>query len=85
MRVNFNLNRTGWIGSIKVVNSMGIPIHTIVPHFLFGISERISWNCESSDKSLLSAGIYVLLVQLFHTDTGEKFNKKITFYINRSL
>ena len=85
IRLNFNMNKTGWIGSIKVVNSVGIPIHTIVPHFLFGASERIFWNCELSDKSVLSAGIYVLLVKLYHTDTGEKVNKKITFYINRAL
>ena len=85
MRVNFNMNQTGWIGSIKVVNSMGITIHTIVPHFLIGASERIFWNCELSEKSMLSAGIYVLFVQMFHSETGEKLNKKITFYINKEL
>ena len=85
LRINFNMNKIGWIGSIKVVNSKGIPIHTIAPNFLFGASERISWNCELLEKSILSAGIYVLLVQMFHSDTGEKLNKKISFYINKEL
>ena len=85
LRVNFNMNKTGWTGSMKVVNSTGIVVHTIVPHFLFGSSDRISWNCELLEKSMLSAGIYVLFVQMFHSDTGEKLNKKITFYINQEV
>ena len=85
LKINFNLNKTGWIGSVKVINSLGITIHTIAPNFLFGPSEKISWNCELSEKSLLDAGIYVLFIKMFHSDTGEKINKKLTFYINREL
>lgn len=85
LRVNFNMNETGWIGSIQVINSLGIVIHDLASHFLFGASDRISWNCVVPDKSLLSAGIYVLFIQMIHPESERKFNKKITFYINRKV
>jgi hypothetical protein len=85
LRINFNLAEVGWIGSIKIINSLGITIHTLAPNILLGPTDIITWNCNLATKSTLTAGIYVLLIQMIHPETGNKFNQKITFYINREL
>ena len=79
-----------WPAITQLMRFSGAPIlHSRpqpgAPNFLFGPSDKISWNCELSEKSLLDAGIYVLFIKMFHSDTGEKINKKLTFYINREL
>lgn len=81
--ININLKETGWSGSVEVIDGAGITIHTVTKNYLFGASNKMYWNCESSVKSVVKAGIYVLFFQIIHLESGDKFNKKITFYINR--
>ena len=83
--INFNLNKTGWTGSVEVINSEGIVIYTLATNYLFGQSNKMYWNCELPGKSSVKAGIYVLLFQMIHIETGDDFNKKIIFYVNKKI
>ncbi len=85
LRIHINMKEIGWIGSIQVINSLGIVIHTLAPNMLFGASDRLIWDCSLITKSTITAGIYVLFIQMIHPESERKINKKITFYINREV
>ncbi len=83
--INFNLNKIGWTGSVEVINPEGIGIYTLARNYLFGQSDKMYWNCELPGKSSVKAGIYVLFFQMIHLETGDDFNKKIIFYVNKKI
>lgn len=73
----------GWVGTIKIYDSAGITIHTLLNNELLSTNNTISWDCSSIDNSAIKAGVYAILIEYWHEQQGVREQEKITFYINR--
>ncbi len=83
--INYNFDIDGWTGKIDVLNYNGITIHSLTENTLFGISGSIIWNVLLDNNRLLKPGIYAIWINAYNTESQQKINKKITFYINGKL
>lgn len=80
--LNLKFEEPGWTGTIEVFNSEGIIIHTLVKNQIYG-SLPIVWNMTKTNGDLIGKGIYALLFQGVHIESGKNRMEKITFYVNR--
>lgn len=83
--VHYNLSNSKWKAKIRVINSSGITIKTIHPNIYLGNSGIINWDGRLENKLQIKPGIYALHIGAYNSQSHEKINKKILFYVNGNL
>ncbi len=64
-RISFELDQPGYLCSIKIFDSAGIPVTTLARNTLLGTSGEISWDGTDENGRRQSMGVYVTWVELY--------------------
>lgn len=75
--------QSGWLANCLIYDLHGMLIHQLTNNLLLGSQEIITWNGRDETGSLLPAGPYVVVVQLFHPDGSTLRHKKAVFLTAR--
>ncbi len=68
MVISFELVKSGYLASVDIFNDAGQPIHRLTNNKLLGTSGEIRWDGRDLANKLLTTGIYIVRVVLFHPD-----------------
>jgi len=75
--LNYNLNKSGYIANVTIYDDKGRSEIAIAENILIGASGFFRWDGTSEDGVLLSAGMYIVLYEFFHTDGSIIKGKKV--------
>jgi hypothetical protein len=68
--INYNLQETGVIASIRIFDSQGHRIKTVAENALLGTSGFFRWDGDKDDGTRARVGAYMVLIQFFNS-TGD--------------
>jgi hypothetical protein len=74
--IHHNLPNTGYTITINAYTRHGAHICRITDNQLLGTQGYIRWDGENSDNQIITAGLYVLVIQATHTN-GSKITQKL--------
>lgn len=83
-RINFKLNKAGFVGTLMVYNDSGHLIRTLAKNEILSSSATKTWDGADNHGNIAPMGIYIIHVSLFHLD-GDVFSKKLTVGLGRQL
>ncbi|MCO5259707.1 MAG: lamin tail domain-containing protein [Crocinitomicaceae bacterium] len=79
--INYQMNTPGMTATFVVFDGTGRKIKTIVQNELLGMEGTIVWDGIREDGQKALIGTYVLMVEAFAADGGEKFVTKKPFVV----
>lgn len=63
--IHFELDKPGYLCSIKIFDSAGRPVNTLAQNSLLGTTETISWDGIDESGQRLDLGVYIVWVELY--------------------
>jgi hypothetical protein len=75
--IDFNLEGTGNVLSVTIFDETGAFIRKITENFFAGPEATLVWDGTADDGTLVSQGIYVVLIQLYDDKGKTKTRKKV--------
>ena len=76
VNVKFHLDNPGYVANVKVFDSKGRTIRTLIENELLGNESVFSWDGTSDEKEKARTGVYVFFIEVFNTDGDVKQFKK---------
>lgn len=76
VNILFHFTTPGYLANIKVFDSKGRSIRTLVENELLGNDGTLSWDGINDDKEKARTGIYVFYIEVFNTNGDVKKYKK---------
>ncbi|MFW6043470.1 MAG: lamin tail domain-containing protein [Marinilabiliaceae bacterium] len=73
--ISYSFNREGYKGTIKIFDSDGRPVKTLLNNKLLGASGHVEWDGTRDDQTLCPPGIYVVWGEVFNTEGNVKRHK----------
>ena len=77
----YNFVEAGHVGTIKIYNSSGVLINSIMENHLLSVSGTISWDGLNKNQQKTSIGQYVLIFEVVHPTNGSTFVHKSPFVV----
>ncbi len=84
MQINFTLNQTDYLATIKIYDDQGRPVRQLLPNQILAPSSTLNWDGTLDDGSAARMGIYILWMQLLSPD-GDKLVYKEPIVVARPL
>ncbi len=75
--MKYNLDKNGYLATIKVFNDRGFLVKEIEDNTLIGTEGFLTWDGTKNDTQNASVGIYLIVYELFHPD-GDIFTGKLS-------
>lgn len=72
----FHFTTPGYLASVKIFDSKGRAVRTLMENQLLGIDNAFTWDGVSDDKEKARTGIYVFYIEVFNLDGDVKEFKK---------
>ena len=76
VNVVFHFDTPGYLANVKVYDSRGRIVRTLIENQLLGNDGVFSWDGVNNDKEKSRTGIYVFYIQVFNLNGDEKEFKK---------
>lgn len=76
LKITISTGAQGWVLSLWVSDLGGRMIRSLANNHIAAPSVLYSWDGEEEDGGLVSAGIYVLHLLVYHPLTGDRYGKK---------
>jgi hypothetical protein len=76
VNILFHFTTPGYIANVKVFDSKGRPVRTLVENQLLGNDGNFSWDGFNDKSEKAHTGIYVLYIEVFNLDGDVKEYKK---------
>ncbi len=64
--LNYNMEKPGYLATIKVFDAEGFPVLNLVNNSLMGTEGSFKWDGVDSEGNIIRVGIYILISRLFH-------------------
>ncbi|MDM8159239.1 lamin tail domain-containing protein [Labilibaculum sp. K2S] len=74
--INFNLEKDGYLVSVRIYNSMGIEIRKLANNLNLANEDSLFWDGLTSQKERAPIGIYLVYIELFSPEGEFKTFKK---------
>lgn len=78
LRINFELETSGYVCNMRIFNEYGKMIKTIVSNEILPANGTVHWDGRTQDGTVASMGIYILHVEIYSL-TGQSEQFKLTF------
>jgi hypothetical protein len=80
LMINYQLEKEGYLATIKVFDAYGQYIRTLVNNSLLGVSGFVTWDGLSESASYLPTGPYLIHCSIFDLE-GNRFQQKLLAYL----
>ncbi len=67
LEIHFELPDPGFVGHLKVVNTNGLVVHTVLDGALLGVSGKLTWDGRSNG-GLIKKGVYAIIMVIVGLD-----------------
>ncbi|MDR1739594.1 MAG: gliding motility-associated C-terminal domain-containing protein [Bacteroidales bacterium] len=79
--ISWNLPLNGYVATIKVFDDYGREVSTLKKSEIIAPQDQILYHAKDSKGNTLRKGIYIIMFELIHPDTGKKKNYRKIFAI----
>jgi len=83
MRLNYNLDKTGFIGNIAIYDDHGRLETYVAENKLLGTEGTVIWEGFLEDGSIAPIGMYIIYYDIFHDDGTVISGKKVCVLANQ--
>jgi hypothetical protein len=83
--LNYSFSLPGNLGKACIFDDMGREVKTLFANELLGTTGFFTWDGVHENQTKAPIGIYILLMEVFSTDDGVIFTKKIPFTLAGKL
>ena len=83
--VNYSFSLPGNLGKACIFDDMGREVKTLFANELLGTTGFFTWDGVHANQTKAPIGVYILLMEVFSTDGGVIFTKKIPFTLAGKL
>lgn len=73
----YELSKPGFLANINVLSAGGERVYTLVEQYLLGQNGYFLWNGCNNEGKISNIGIYVIFIELFHPESGERKRIKL--------
>ena len=77
VNILYRFDRAGWVANITVYNARGMFVRTLAGNVLMGGSGVYSWDGRDDAGQLAAPGIYIILLEAFHSSGGKVAHRKV--------
>lgn len=75
--MQYNLDKPGYVANIFIYDDEGFEIKQLTNNQLLGANGLITWDGSNEEGNISELGMYIVVVDLFHTDGETKNFKKV--------
>jgi len=75
--IRYKLEKNGYVGSVTILNPVGVKICTLATNALLSTEGYIVWDGKTNRNQNANAGIYVIYFDMFNPETGDRMVKKL--------
>ncbi len=72
LNIHYSLEKSGYTGTITIYDANGIPVRTLANNDLLGTEGVFRWNGENNNGTLCNIGIYIIYIEMLHTNGSAK-------------
>ncbi len=76
VNILFHFSTPGYLANVKVFDSKGRPVRTLIENQYLGNDGAFSWDGVNDDKEKARTGIYIFFIEVFNLDGEVKEYKK---------